>query len=258
MSTTSSTSDKELNSSSSENDDYNEDLGMSLPSTITEDQFSNESYAEPSILLFKVHFILQSIRKLIKMIRNFSTLHRYAVKQIKLFLGNLNHQREAKNKKIKFKEFTLDMRIRWCSSFVMILCFVLFSSIVSSLTSNLSEKMNLKRNQYRELEKLSFSSLDWSILKALENILAPLNDSTEVLSYRRRPSLSIGKSVICGLRNSLKVTDNTLSSIENLVKQQLLFNLNFYLNKHVGEEQNQAMLVCIKKSVLKSENEKNI
>ena len=150
------------------------------------------------------------------------------------------------------------MRIRLCSSFVMILCFVLFSSIVSLLILNLSEKINLKRNQYRELEKLSFSSLDWSILKALENTLAPLNDSTEVLLYRHRPSLSLGKSVICGLRNSLKVADNTLSSIENLVKQQLLFNLNFYLNKHVGEEQNQAMLVCIKKSVLKSENEKNI
>ena len=56
----------------------------------------------------------------------------------------------------------------------MMLCFVLFSSIVSLLTSNLSEKINLKRNQYRELEKLSFSSLDWSILKVLENTLAPL------------------------------------------------------------------------------------
>ena len=167
MSTTSSTSDKEPNSSSSENDDYNEALGMSLPSTITEDQFSNESYAEPSILLFKVHFILQSIRKFIKMIRNFSTLRRYAVKQIKLFLGNLNYQREAKEKKIKFKEFTWDMKIRWCSSFVMTLRCVLFSSIVSSLTSNLSEKINLKRNQYRELEKLSFSSLDGSILKSI-------------------------------------------------------------------------------------------
>ena len=151
MSTTSSASDKELNSSSSENNDYNEDLGMSLPSTITEDRFSNESYAEPSILLFKVHFILQSIRKLIKMIRNFSTLCRYTVKQIKLFLGNLNHQPGAKKKKIKFKEFTLDMKIRWCSSFVMTLRCVLFSSIVASLTSNLSEKITLKRNQYREL-----------------------------------------------------------------------------------------------------------
>ena len=160
MSTTSSTSDKELNSLSSENNDYNEDLDMSLPSTITEDQFSNESYAEPSILLFKAHFILQCIRKLIKMTRNFSTLYRYAVKQIKLFFGNLNHQREAKKKKIKFKEFTLNMKIRWCSSFVMTLRYVLFSSIVSSLTSNLSEKITLKRNQYRELV---FSSLDWSI-----------------------------------------------------------------------------------------------
>ena len=94
--------------------------------------------------------------------------------------------------------------------------------------------------------------------KAFENTLAPLNDFTEILSYRRRPSLSIGKFVICGLRNSLKVADNTLSSIETLVKHQLLFHLNFYLNKHVGEEQNQAMLLCIKKSILKSENEKNL
>ena len=43
-------------------------------------------------------------------------------------------------------------------------------------------------------------------------------------------------------RPYLKVPDNTLSPIENLVKQQLLFNLNFYLNKHVGQEQNQATL----------------
>ena len=59
--------------------------------------------------------------------------------------------------------------------------------------------------------------------------------------------MPIGKSVIFGLRNSLKVANNTLSLIENLVKQQLLFNLNFYLNRHVGEEENQAMLVYIKK-----------
>ena len=136
MSTSSSKSDKELNSSSSENDDCNEDLGMSLPSPITEDQFSNESYAESSILLFKVYFILQNIQKHITTIRNFSTLHRYAVKQIKLLLGNLNYQREAKKKKIKFKEFTLDIRIRWCSSFVMILimfCFIHFNCFVVSI-----------------------------------------------------------------------------------------------------------------------------
>ena len=138
-SSTTSLSHNEFNSSSSENDDYNEDLNVLLTSTITEeDKFINESYAEPSIVLFKVHFLLRRVRKLIKMIRNISTLHRYVVKQIKLFLENLNRQREAEKKeKIKFKEFTLDMKIRWCSSFVndITFCFIQFNCFVINIKS---------------------------------------------------------------------------------------------------------------------------
>ncbi|CAF1303921.1 unnamed protein product [Rotaria sp. Silwood1] len=244
ISTTSSLSDGVSNWSSSENDDYYDDLNTPLSSTIIQEEFINTSYAQPSILLSHVHMLLQRVRKLVTMIRNISALNRYVVKQIKLFLENLNRQRAAENKKkIRYKEFTLDMKIRWNSSFVMISRFVFFNSIITSLTYNPSEQINLKQSQYRKLKKLSFTSLDWSILKVLENILAPFNNSTTVLSCRRRPTLSICKPVIRGLINFLKVADDAPHTLENLLKKQLLLNLNFYLNKHITDEQNKAMLI---------------
>ncbi|CAF3116782.1 unnamed protein product, partial [Rotaria sp. Silwood2] len=82
----------------------------------------------------------------------------------------------------------------------MISRFVLFSPIITSLTHNPSKEINLKPRQYRKLKKLSFTSLDWSILTALENVLEPFNHSTKMFSSRRRPTLSINQSFIHALR----------------------------------------------------------
>lgn len=131
------------------------------------------------------------------MIRNTSALHRYVVKQIKLKSQIMNRELEAENKKkLHYKDLTLDMKIRWSSSYVMISRFVFFNSIITSLTYNPPEEIKLKTRQCKKLKKLSFTSLDWGVLKALENILAPFHTSTKILSSRRRPTMSICQSVI--------------------------------------------------------------
>lgn len=240
-------SDSQSNCSSLENIINFEDSNAQLGLTITEEeQLIDQAVTEPSILLVRVHVILKQVRKLVRMIRNISSLNRYVTKQIKLKLENLNRQLLAQNKpKINYKEFTLDFKIRWNSSFVMISRFIFYSSIITSITNNPPDDLKLKQNQYRKIKQLSFTSLDWSILKVLENVLEPFNHSTKILSNRRRPTLSISQSVINALTNFLTVADETPLTLHDLLKKQLLLNLNFYFDKHVSDEQRKAMLVCI-------------
>ncbi|CAF4750603.1 unnamed protein product, partial [Rotaria magnacalcarata] len=62
-------------------------------------------------------------------------------------------------------------------------------------------------------------------------------------SSRRRPTLSINQSFIHALRTFLTLADDAPLTIENLLKKQLLLNLNFYFDKHVSDEQCKAMLI---------------
>ena len=148
-------SDHDSNWSALEDDVVSDDLNELLSSTIIEeDEFLNKSFAELSVLLFKVHVLLKRIRKLVAMIRNVNALHRFVIKQIKLKLENLNRELEAQNKdKINYKELTLDTKIRWNSSFVMISRFLFYSSIITLLTHNLPEEINLKSHQRSKLKK---------------------------------------------------------------------------------------------------------
>ncbi|CAF4237542.1 unnamed protein product, partial [Rotaria magnacalcarata] len=79
--------------------------------------------------------------------------------------------------------------------------------------------------------------------KALENVLEPFNHSTKILSTRHRPTLSICQSVIDALTNFLTLADDTPLTLQDLLKKQLLLNLNFCFDKHVSDEQQNAMLV---------------
>ncbi|CAM4794435.1 unnamed protein product [Rotaria magnacalcarata] len=238
-------SDAQSNCSSLENivelEDSNAQLGLSINE---EEYLISQAFTEPSIILLRIHIILKRIRKIVRMIRNVSSLNRYVTKQIKLKLEDLNRQLLAQNKpKINYKEFTLDFKIRWNSSFLMISRFIFFSSIITSITHNPSDDIKLKQSQCRKLKKLSFTSLDWSILKALENVLEPFNHSTKILSTRHRPTLSICQSVIDALTNFLTVADDTPLTLQDLLKKQLLLNLNFCFDKHVSDEQQKAMLI---------------
>ena len=225
-----------------------ENSNAQLALTITEEEdLINQALTEPSIFLLRFHIILKRIRELVRMIRNISWLNGYVTKQIKLKIDNLNRQLLAQNKpKINYEEFTLDFKIRWNSSFVMISQFIFYSSIITAITHNLSDDLKLKRNQRKKLKKLSFTSFDWSILKVLENVLEPFNHSTKILSNRRRPTLSISQSVINALTNFLTVADETPFTLQDLLKKRLLLNLNFYFDKHVNDEQQKTMLVCRK------------
>ncbi|CAF4987944.1 unnamed protein product, partial [Rotaria sp. Silwood1] len=249
-STTISSLDNGSELSSLENDTSDDDINAPLlPSIIEEeeDKFLYQSYLDPTILLTKVHFILKRIRNLVTFIHRSSVLHRYVTKEIKLKIEKYNRTiaiNDPTKKKIKFKEMTLDMKIRWSSTFAMLSRFLFYESVIISLTHDPSKRMNLTPRQYRKLKKLSFTSLDWAICRSLEAVLSPFNHSTKILSSRQRPNLSSNKAIMVALTNFLTTSDDDLLTLEVLFKKQLSIMFKFYLEKHVGDEQAKATLIA--------------
>jgi len=226
-----SSSNDESDLSSLEDSTDDDDLNSQLLTVITEgEEFLNEAFAQPTVLLTKVHILLKRLRKLVAMIRKSSVLNRYIIQEIKSKLENSNRRTDDENEKpIKYKKLTLDMRIRCGSTFVMISGFLLYSSIINSLTHDPSKVINLKPRQCQKLKKLSFISLDWSILKALENVLAPFNHSINILSTRHRPTLSISQSIVRALTSFLTITEDAPLTLENLLKSNCYSASTFIL-----------------------------
>ncbi|CAF1428026.1 unnamed protein product, partial [Rotaria sordida] len=223
-STTSSSSTDESELSSFENS-IDEDYATSLSSLFTEEeQVIKEACTDITTLLLKIHILLKRIRKLVSMIHKCSTLNRYVDKQIKLKEENAKKQSSEEQKNNRLKKFTLDMKIRWNSTFIMLSRFVYYSSIINSLTHDPTSIIGIKLYQCRTLRKLSFSSIDWTILKSIEHVLSPFNDGTIALSNRHRPN-------------------NAPLTLENILKKHLLSTFEYYFEKHVTDEQNIITLV---------------
>ncbi|CAF1536778.1 unnamed protein product, partial [Rotaria magnacalcarata] len=243
--TTTSSSSSTKSEFSSFDDSSDEDDVHLLPKTFTEEeQLIQAASEDPTILLSKIHLLMKRIRKLVSIINKSSVLNRYINSEIKLKLEIANSQVVEQKKKMKFKGFTLDMRIRWGSSFIMISRFVLYSSIINSLTHDPTAIIGLTSTQCRTLRKLSFSSIDWSILKSVEHVLSRFQQGTKLLSSRRESTLSKSHSVVHAIKTFLTTLDDCALTFENLLKKHLLSVFNFYYEKHVTDEQKVATLVA--------------
>ncbi|CAF1477674.1 unnamed protein product, partial [Adineta steineri] len=232
--------------SSLENDSEN-DLNSTYSQTTEEEDFFNEACNDITVLLKKVHILLERVRKLIGFIHQSSVLNRYVIKEMKLKIENYNRTIPPNNltkEKLKFKELTLDMKIRWSSPYVMLFRFIFYKSVLSSLTYDLTKRMNLTPRQNRKLKKLSFTSFDWTILETLQTVLDPFYHSTKALSTRKRPTLSCNKTIMFALANFLTIDDNVPMTLETLLKKQLLLMYGFYMEKHISDEQSRATLVA--------------
>ena len=243
--TTTTTLSSSVESDFSSFDNSSDEEGAhSLPSSFTEEeQLIQEASTDPTIILARISTLLKRIRKLISIILKSSVLNRYVNKEIKSKENANNQIHQERNKKHRLRGFTLDMNIRWSSTFIMLSRFLLHSSIINSITHNASMITGVKRRQCRTLRKLSFSSLDWTILKAVEHVLAPFNDGTKILSNRHQPTLFITHSVVHALKSIFTTVDNAPLTLENVLKQHLLLVFNFYYEKHVTDEQKTITLV---------------
>ena len=243
-SSTATSIDSDSNSSSLESVSNTSVSNISFLITLKEEEdFLNEAFGDPTILLYKIHSILTRIRKLVMMIYRSSILNRYVTKEMKQRIQYLNRQIKDPTNYIKFQRLIIDMKIRWNSTYIMITRFLFYSSIITSLTHDPSKKIKLQSFQYRKLKQLSFSSLDWLLLKALELVLKTFNDSTKILSTRTRPTMSMCQSIIHALNNFLSKANDTPLTLESLLKKQLLLNFNFYLEKHISDKQSRVFLV---------------
>jgi len=244
ISSVSSASSDEVYMSSPRKGLHDANLNQSFRLT-QEEEFLSQSFVDPEVLLSKIHTLLKRVRKFVRMIHNSSNLNQYFRGEIKAKIASLNARTKDQNKKkYRFKELTLDMRIRWNSTYVMISRILFCSSIITSLTHDPSKKITSNARQRLKLKNLSFTSLDWSLLKALEYVLEPFQRCTKLLSTRTRPTLSITPSIVHVLTNFLKIPEDAPLTLENLLKNQLLINFNFYFEKHVTDEQSRATLVC--------------
>jgi hypothetical protein len=238
--------DDESNLSSFDINDDNDEVNSSYVTFKEEEELIQKAYEDSTILSSKIHILLKRTRKLISMILNTSALNRYVNKEIKLKLKEekANKQLGEENKNDnQHKGLIKDMKIRWNSTYVMLNRVVKYSSIINCLTHDPPAKIGLKSGQCRTLRKLSFSSLDWTILKAVEHVLSPFDHATKTLSIRSKPTLSFIPSVLYVLMNFLEASDGSSLSLENLLKKHLLLVFNHYYEKHVTVDQRMATLV---------------
>ncbi|CAF1650266.1 unnamed protein product, partial [Adineta ricciae] len=246
VTTSISSSEDESVLSSSESETEN-DLHSTTSQVMDEEDFFYRASHDITFLLKKVHILLKRVRKLVGFIHRSSVLHRYVAKQMKLEIDNYN-QNIASNdpsmKNMKFKELTLDMKVRWSSTYAMLSRFIFYKSVICSLTYDLTKRMNLTPRQNQKLKKLTFTSFEWRILETLQTILLPFYNSTMALSTRKRPTLSCNKTIMIALANFFTVDENEPTTLEILLKQHLSTIYQFYMEKHITDEQLRATLVA--------------
>ena len=174
-----------------------------------------------------------------------SVLNRHVDAQMKLKHQFNYSETLEQNKNIKHKGFILDVRTRWGSSYEMLSRFLYYSTIINSLTHDPTTILGVTSAQCRTLQKLSFSSTDWAILKSVVHILSRFHQGTKILSIHNQSTLSISHSVVHAITKFLTIADDAQPTFENILKKHLLSVFNFYYEKHVTDEQKIATLVCI-------------
>ncbi len=220
VSTSISSLDNESDLSSLGNDTDNDDLNSTVSEPTEEEEVFHQSCHDPTVLLKKVHILLKRVRKLISFIHSSSVLHRYVTKEMKVYIENYNRTippNDPNAKKLKFKELTLDMKIWWSSTYVLLSRFLFYNSIISSLTYDFGKRMNLTPRQNRKLKKLTFIPFDWTILEILKTVLTPIYHSTKLLSTRKRPTLSCNKTIMMALTNFFTIDDNEPLTLQTLL-----------------------------------------
>ena len=202
-------------------------------------------------IIHNIGLTLKRVRNLVKMTRNSSNILSYM--RIKQNDAQINYQ------------LLKDFKIRWNYTYLFLERVLKYRPIINELTKNPSVVIGIQNAQINRLKRLVFSDKEWKIIIALIEVLGPFYHATKMLSGRNYQTQSISYVVI----NALKSYLNTLSSydnddnidsdsrydesiefrtddfyeLSNNLKNILLKSLNFYLKKHLSDNQYEAILV---------------
>ena len=184
-------------------------------------------------LLLRCHSILMRIRLTVKFIRNNSIVQNYVRIQRSLV---------ATNTMSVEKEVVLDLRIRWNSTYLMLIRFLSHKDIITTIVTSPGKIDGITKDQMSTLKTFVFTHEEWDLILFLQQVLEPFVIATKVLSGRNYPTIGLSMFVCRNLASFLQ-QDSSDSTILSKLKKSLLFQFNHYLNEKVEETQRQYMLV---------------
>ena len=178
-----------------------------------------------------VRWLLDKVRSLVKMARAsgiiFSAVSTWAAEQ-----------------KLRNSSLILDYRIRWNSTYTMLVRFLEFRLLVNYTTSGMKID-GLTDKQERKLDKLKLSKEDWELIEALVVILEPIHEATKIISGRNYSTLSLGKGLENIMFNAYEkiMANHDADSNVFLLARAITDKMTTYLRIKQSPEQNLKSLV---------------
>lgn len=124
--------------------------------------------------------MIHKSQALISFVRNEANRH-----QINIDAMSNGEQNETINELVK------DFHVRWSSTYLILARLIAAWKMVNEMTYSLPNRDRLTMKKLKKLKGKSFGHLDWELLQALANILAPFHLATVCLSGRQYPTLSL-------------------------------------------------------------------
>ncbi|CAF4024027.1 unnamed protein product [Adineta steineri] len=222
---------------SSDEDDLNSEMDdesgdeaprndMDIISSDEEIDDNDMSIYNTSFHVNKISVVLERCRKIINTINKSSILYE--------FTQNLA------NPDIK-GNLSIDMRIRWNSTFKMLNKLIKYQPIITQLINELPTLKGISSKQKKVLLKSQLSNEEWDIIKTLSVTLSYFSDASDMLSGSGYPSYATAYIVINSLKNYLQL--NTPNRIEQIVKDELKKSFVHYVINSSGSPEHNLLLV---------------
>ena len=154
-------------------------------------------------VILKLSDLLKKIRKIIKMIRKNSLIFSF-VHQFLKFLRQSKSESTQEIRNSRALTFLLDFHVRWNSTFLMVVRFLLFRPVVEEITKKPGNIDGLKDCHIEKLSNLVLSKEEWDLLEILKRNLAPFYKASCILSASSYPTLSLSYFVRQMLKNFIE------------------------------------------------------
>ena len=215
-----------MNSDIEDDDDETPGNDMDIVSSDEEIDFDNSSIYDNSFHVKNISDILDNCRTIVNVINKSGIL--YEATQNLAGSTNKGH-------------FSIDMRIRWHSTYKMLSKFIDSQLVLTQLMNELPKIKDVSSQQKRILTELQFSNEQWEIMKILNSALSLFSEASDMLSGREYPSYAVAYLVIDSLHHYFRLS--TTNRVEQTIKHELNKVFDRYVNYSLGSSEHNLLLV---------------
>ncbi|CAF3687586.1 unnamed protein product [Rotaria socialis] len=141
----------------------------------------------------------------------------------------------------KGRGFTLDMEIRWNTTFQMVDRLLERQILIDTVVRRKFDGLAIA--QTNRLKLAALTPDDWDVLRALHHVLMGFDIATTIISASHYPTLSDSFWAITKLRQIL-ISNQDNSRYTEVLKKSALNYLYIYIQKHLSKEQQEGMLIA--------------